>query len=378
MARAHSKKLIEHIGAAIDAAGGWISFADYMREVLYAPGLGYYSAGAAKFGAAGDFVTAPEISPLFGLCLASQCQDIFQQVDGNTIVEAGGGSGRLAATILGELPQVDYVMADVSAELRQRQAETISGQGVRQSNVRWVDGPDDLESFSGVLLANEVIDALPVELFVISDGVVLAKGVRMRDGRFVAATREAGAGLTAAVRRVEEVIGRALPDGYTAEIRPQLAHFISAWAQKLQSGAMIFIDYGCSRAELYAPERHMGTLLCHYRHRAHSDPFVYPGLQDITAWVDFTAVAEAGVAAGLAVGGYATQAHFLMASGIEQRYDELRRSGTDEQHLATLNGQLRRLMMPGEMGERFRVMALTRGMDRKPAGFSFRDLSASL
>lgn len=348
-----------------------------MHETLYAPGLGYYSAGTKKFGQAGDFVTAPEISPLFGRCLATQCRAILEQVGGDTIVELGGGTGALAAAMIDEFPPAKYRIVEVSADLRARQQSLVKEKST-ETEVSWLNGPDELEVFDGVLIANEIIDALPVERFQIKDGQIWALGVEWNGSGFTGSLRYADKMLRTAVRQVEETLNRRLPDGFTSEIRPDLPAFIATWSAKLNSGAMIWIDYGCSRAEYYSPQRHGGTLMCHYRHRAHDDPFVYPGLQDITAWVDFTALAEAGHTAGLQLAGYATQAHFLLGCGIDQRFDALRREIDDPSRLMALNDQLRKLMMPGEMGERFRVMALTRRLDQSLLGFSFRDLSATL
>jgi len=376
-AQKHSERLIAHLRLQIDAADGWMSFADFMRETLYAPGLGYYSAGADKFGEAGDFITAPEISSLFGHCVAAQCAGILEHVGGDTIVEAGAGSGALAADIISEFPPKKYRIVEVSADLRARQQSRIKPEDVA-ADVDWLNGPEEIDAFNGVIIGNEVIDALPVERFRITANGVDAVGVVWNGAAFSSITRPAEETLIAAVREVEEQMGRSLPPGYCSEIRPQLAAFIAEWASKLQRGAMIWIDYGCSRAEYYASDRDQGTLMCHYRHRAHDDPFMYPGLQDITAWVDFSALAQAGTSAGLTLSGYATQAHFLLGCGIDQRYDAMRREAEDESRVLELNEQLRRLMMPGEMGERFRVMALTSGLDHDLIGFSFRDLSATL
>ncbi|NNF66874.1 MAG: SAM-dependent methyltransferase, partial [Gammaproteobacteria bacterium] len=343
MAQQHSEKLINHLRQRIADAGGWISFADYMQQILYAPGLGYYSAGAHKLGAAGDFITAPEVSPLFGSCVAAQCADILRQSGGNTIVELGAGTGALAQAVIREFPPAKYRIVEVSADLRQRQATCLAD--IASSEVSWAEGPDDLPTFNGVLVANEVIDALPVERFRMVSGEVHALGVALDNERFVSETRIAGQPLIDAVRKIEDQLDRRLPDGYESEIRPQLADFIGRWAAKITRGAMIWIDYGCSRAEYYAAERGCGTLMCHYRHRAHSDPFVYPGLQDITAWVDFTALAEAGLASGMRMSGYTTQAHFLLGCGIDQLYDTMRRATDDAAEHIALNEQLRRLMM---------------------------------
>ncbi|MFO1356459.1 MAG: SAM-dependent methyltransferase [Gammaproteobacteria bacterium] len=376
-ARAHSAHLAALIHERINAAGGWIDFADYMDLALYAPGLGYYSAGATKLGAAGDFVTAPEISPLFARCLARAIAPVLQALPGADILELGGGSGALAAGLipalarLGALPR-RYRMLEVSADLGERQRALLGAQaGPQWPAVEWLEALPG-EAFRGVVIANEVADALPVSRFTIRDGAVQALGVGARSGGFAWAARPADPGLAAAVASRLPDGASAFAEGYTSEISRRLPAWIAALSATLGEGALVLCDYGMTRREYYHPQRVQGTLTCHYRHRAHDDPFRHPGLQDITAWVDFTAVAEAAVAGGLAVAGYATQAHFLLDAGLGQEL-----AGAGHPLPPRLAQQARTLLLPGEMGERFKVMALSRGA-LAPGGFGFRDLRHSL
>ena len=353
-----------------------------MHEVLYAPGLGYYSAGAVKFGAAGDFVTAPELSPLFSRCVANQCAQVLLATGGDTIVEAGAGSGAMAAEILAMLTTLDvlparYQIVEPSADLRERQRRTIEARApAALALVEWSDAPP--ESVAGLVVGNEVLDALPCERFAVTDNGVDQLGVSWRDGRFAAVAQPAAGELVALVEAIGQATGKALPAGYRSEIRPGLGAYVGDWARRLKSGVLLWIDYGCSRRDYYAPSRAGGTLRCHYRHRAHDDPFVYPGLQDITAWVDFTAVAEAGVDTGCELAGYTTQAHFLLGCGIEQQFTAMRAAAAGEAEALGLSNQVQRLLMPGDMGENFRVIALERDLQTHLLGFSVRDLAASL
>lgn len=376
-ARAHSERLRALLQARIAAAGGWLSFADYMRTALYEPGLGYYSAGAAKFGVAGDFVTAPEISPLFSQCLAGQCAAVLAQLGGGDILEPGAGSGVMAATMLVELARLDavperYLILETSAELRARQRATLAAlpTGLQQ-RVVWLDALP-AEALRGVIIANEVADALPVTRFVLDDGVLSELGVAADGDGFRDAPRAPDPALSAAVA------GFAItaPGRYVSEWSPELGGWIAALGAVLDAGAMLLLDYGYSRREYYLPERNSGTLRCYYRHRAHDNPYCWPGLQDITAWVDFTALAEAGSAAGLHVAGYTTQAQLLLAGGIDELAARAFAGSPAEQ--ARLAGGLRQLLLPGEMGDAVKAMALTRGAVDAPPAFGGRDMRAAL
>jgi SAM-dependent MidA family methyltransferase len=378
--QAHSDRVADSLRAAIADAGGWISFAEYMRRVLYAPGLGYYSAGARKFGAAGDFVTAPEVAPVFSRCLAMQCEQVLGRLGGGDVLELGAGSGAMAATLLAELEHRGalpsrYRILDVSADLRERQRRTLEG-SVPQllARVDWLDALP--EAFDGVVVANEVLDALPVERFVLRGDEVNAQGVTEHIGRFEWSEVRAGPELLAAVRRLRDGLASPWPEGYASEVNLGLRPWMAALGATLRRGVMLLVDYGLPRREYYSPERSDGTLLCHFRHRFHDDPFARPGLQDITAWVDFTAVAEAAAEAGLAVAGFTTQAHFLIGNGLGEFVADV--SGLDLVQRVNLSRQAMLLTLPGEMGERFKVLALARDYDSPLRGFAVRDLLHTL
>jgi SAM-dependent MidA family methyltransferase len=372
----HSAAVARAVSAAIEAQAGWLAFDDYLRIVLYAPGLGYYSAGSVKFGPGGDFVTAPELSGLYARCLASQCAPVLRAVGGD-VLELGAGTGRLAAGVLTRLAELEqlprhYYILEVSADLRVRQSETLEGlPAALRSRVAWLDALP-ATPITGVVLANEVADALPFQRFVIDAEALYQRGVGLSDdAALVDADRPASAALRAE-------LGRIAPNGwprrYLSELCPMLGPWVAAIAKSLSRGAVFLIDYGLPRHEYYHPQRNRGTLRCHFRHRAHDDPLLYPGLQDITAWVDFTRVAEAAVDAQLEVAGFCTQAAFLLANGIEAELAAA--SNTLER--ARLASQARVLLLPGEMGERFKVMALTRGFDEPLCGFAYQDLRRSL
>jgi SAM-dependent MidA family methyltransferase len=382
--RAHSERVVEHIRAFMGERGGVIGFDAWMRLALYAPGLGYYSAGATKLGGGGDFVTAPEISSLFSRCLARQCADVLR-VTGGDVLELGAGSGRMAADILTELAVLEclpdrYFILEVSADLAERQRARL-GQLPRElsSRVQWLDRwPERV--MRGVVLANEVLDAMPVERFVLRgrpDGIdVRALGVGLTaagsagpafEWRETSPTAE----LLHAVADIVEALPAPLPEGYVSEVCLAFQPWMASLAAQLEEGVALLIDYGLPRAHLYHPDRADGTLRCHFRHRAHGDPFVNVGLQDITAWVDFTRVAEAADSAGLEVLGFASQAAFLIGAGMESLLStEMQIAGEDARARAALAGEARRLMLPGEMGEIFKVIALGRGYESPLAGFS--------
>jgi SAM-dependent MidA family methyltransferase len=376
---AHSDRVRERICADIASAGGWIGFGRYMQLALYEPGLGYYSAGARKFGAAGDFITAPEVAPVFSRCLAVQCEEILRATGGD-ILELGAGSGAMAAQMLAELERRDalpdrYRILDLSAGLRDRQHETIEASVPHlRERVEWLDRLP--ESHAGVIVANEVLDAMPVERFVIRGGEVLAQGVSCLGGRPHRAESTASGMLEAAVRRIERDIDSALPEAYASEVNLALGDWLAALAAILSQGAMLFVDYGLPRREYYLSERQDGTLLCHFRHRFHVDPFTRPGLQDITAWVDFTAVAEAAQAAGLSVAGYTTQAQFLIGNGLPGFVANV--ADLDIASRVAVSRQAMLLTLPDEMGERFKVIALAKNCDAPLAGFAVRDLRHTL
>jgi SAM-dependent MidA family methyltransferase len=369
----HSAEVAAVIRERIRAAGGWIDFAEYMDLALYAPALGYYSAGAAKLGAAGDFVTAPEISPLFARCLARACAPLLARGHGGVILELGAGTGRLAADMLAALAARDtlperYLILETSADMRERQRATLAQLAPGQhERVQWLDRLPQTP-VRGVVLANEVADALPVSRFRVRGGRIEACGVAAPDGRLGWAEQPADPALAAAVAAIAGSGG--WPDGYAGEVCLRLPAWIHAVAAALAHGVFLLCDYGGSCREVYHPERRDGTLVCHYRHRAHSDPFLYPGLQDITAWVNFSAVAAAAAEAGLEVAGYATQAHFLLDAGLAEELAALP-DGLDRLEAAA---RARTLVLPGEMGEICKVIALDRGGGSSLPGFGFRDL----
>lgn len=377
-ALAHSARVADLVHARLHDSGGWISFADYMELVLYAPGLGYYSAGAQKFGPAGDFVTAPGLGSLFARCLARVAGQALDQLGGGVVLEVGGGTGTLAADLLQALrvnPPRQYLLLEVSADLRERQHAVLAARVPELlDRVQWLDRLP-ASPLTGVLIANEVLDALPTERFTMQDGKPRQLGVHLQDGEFVWSSVAAPAALEAAVRSIEQDIGGRLPDGYSSEISLRQPAWMTALAAGLGRGLALFTDYGYSRREYYHPQRIEGTLACHYRHHWHADPFFLPGLQDITAWVDFSAAARAAAAAGLAVAGYATQAHFLLATGILQEMDT--GAARNQGAMQTVAAELRRLLMPGEMGERFKMLAL--GRDFEPAfELTVRDMRPAL
>lgn len=377
---AHSEQLVQRIRDAIDAAGGWISFERFMEMSLYEPGLGYYSAGATKLGSEGDFVTAPEISPLFSRCLANQCVQVLETVTGGHILELGAGSGVMAADVLSELDRQQktperYFILEVSADLRERQRALLQRRHPHlMDRIAWLDHlPDE---FRGVLLANEVLDALPIQRFRIRGLQVNQLGVTWQLGRLDWSEVHADSTLESKVREIEYNLGEPFVDGYTSELNLRLQPWIAGISASMKEGAAFFIDYGLPRRQYYAASRSTGTMLCHFRHRFHDDPLINVGVQDIGAWVDFTAVAEAAVAAGMSVAGYTTQAHFLIGNGIEQFL-----APKEDEELASRLQMARQAMLltlPGEMGERFKVIGLAKGIELPLRGFSVRDLAAAL
>jgi len=368
----HLRSLIQHAGsqnAGSPDAGGWISFARYMEAALYAPGLGYYAAGALKFGAAGDFVTAPELTPLFGRTLAHAIAPVLLETGGD-ILELGAGSGRLAADVLGELQRLNalparYCILEVSADLRQRQQDLLARELPQLANrVQWLDAlPTQLR---GVILGNEVLDALPVELVYWTQDAPLVRGV-VCDGD-VFSWQD---------RPIADPVLRARADslnlapGYLSEINLAADALIASLGHTLQHGLILLIDYGFGAAEYYHPQRHMGTLRAHYRHHALDDPFYLPGLCDLTAHVDFSALARAGEATGLALAGYTSQASFLLHSGLTELL--LQTPPTDAAAYLPQANAVQRLVSPAEMGELFKVAGFVKGDIAPLAGFARGD-----
>ena len=373
-ARDHSKRLVQHIRDEIGASGGWINFARYMELALYAPGLGYYMAGARKLGREGDFVTAPEISPLYGETLARQVAQLLDS-DLEEILEIGAGTGALAASLLAELERLGrlpkrYLILELSADLRERSRDTIAARAPHlMERVAWLNRLPP--SFAGVVLGNEVLDAMPVHIVRVTESGIEESGVETVDGgTFRWAWRAAAGELLNAARELE------LPSGYTTEIALVARGFVRSLAEALERGVAIFIDYGFPRHEYFHPQRATGTLMCHYRHHAHDDPFFLPGLQDITSHVDFTAIADVGVGAGMKLLGYATQAQFLINCGITDVLSRV--PAEDAGRYLPLANQANRLLSPAEMGELFKVIAFGKGFNAPLIGFRSGDRTHTL
>jgi SAM-dependent MidA family methyltransferase len=393
----HSKAAEALIRQRLVAAGGWLSFEQFMELALYAPGFGYYSAGSVKIGAGGDFVTAPEVSDLFSRCVARQCADVLAETGGE-ILELGAGTGRMAATILQSLAALGvlpdrYAILEVSADLADRQRSRIQQLPAElRDRVVWLDRLPETP-IRGVLLANEVLDALPFRRFVVHGGSITELGVGLETDSFVwrekPASREkptdspVGASgpkhrapdtLVAAGNALMGEIPFTLPDGYTSEICLRVEPWIASVSECLEQGMLLLFDYGLPRAHYYHSQRTDGTLRCYFKQRAHDNPFTNIAVQDITAWVDFTRVGEAALRADLEVAGFATQAAFLLGTGIEA----FTAAPADVADRARLAGEARRLLLPGEMGESFKVMALCRNLQQLLRGFAHQDLRTSL
>lgn len=373
----HQVKLLEHIQSKTDK-NGLLPFDEFMRLALYAPGLGYYSAGSQKFGAHGDFVTAPEISSLFSNCLGAQCAQILKSLDHTDacILELGAGSGVMASDIIlflqkqNQLP-CHYYILEVSADLKQRQQQLLKQRCPEYfENILWLDSLPEVPMI-GIILGNEVIDAMPVHLFQIShDGNVLEGMVSVEQENWqLLFHTPITENLASKVNQLQKSLHYPLSIGYTSEINLGLAPWLESLASCLQQGVMLFIDYGFPAHEYYHPSRTMGTLMCHYRHGAHSNPFVYIGLQDITAHVDFTEVAQGAFRCGLEIAGFSNQAAFLIANGLVSFAEN--HQSTHQQ--IALSQQIQQLTHPHEMGELFKVIALVKNYSDTLQGFQLSD-----
>ncbi|QJR12479.1 hypothetical protein DSM104443_03565 [Usitatibacter rugosus] len=364
----HSHRLAEHIAAAIVSAGDWIPFSKYMELALYAPGLGYYAAGARKFGAEGDFITSPEISPLFAKCLAMQARGVIAQVGGD-VFELGPGSGLLAADLYGEMkamgaPPDRYVLLEVSPDLKERQRALIASRHPEDlDRFVWIDTMP--ETIRGFVIANEVLDVVPFALvYRDADGTIFERGVALSEAGFAWEDQPLPEGELR--RRARNV----MPPGdyeYLTEVGMPAEGLVRTISAALEAGVALFIDYGFPQREYYHPQRSMGTLRCHYRHRFHGDPFFLPGLQDITAHVDFTAMGAAAESGGCEVLGFTTQAYFLISCGLAV----LVSGGDPNMTLSRLKATsaVHRLISPSEMGELFKVLAFGRGINGPLLGF---------
>jgi len=378
LAQQHSEQLKTLVRAEIDAAGGAIDFARFMELALYQPGLGYYSAGACKFGEGGDFVTAPELSPLFSRCLARQCRQVLTGIGFGDILEFGAGTGVMAAEILLELEHLNclpgqYFILELSSDLRQRQEHTIARRAPHLlARVCWLDGLPE-SGFQGVILANEVVDAMPVHLVQFQEAGQVERCVGHNGRDFI--WQERALASTECQQRIngliDELGDEVFCPGYLTEINLAQSAWINSLAAMLEKGVALIIDYGFPQHEYYHPDRTTGTLMCHYRHRAHGDPLILPGLQDITAHVDFSALALAAHEAGLDVLGYTSQAQFLLASGLGEILAEQDQS--DSRAYLEITQQIKKLTLPNEMGELFKVLAIGRDYDADLEGFLLQD-----
>lgn len=381
---ARSAAVAERIRARLSERGGWLPFSEFMQIALYEPELGYYHVDRAIFGPAGDYVTAPELSPLYARCLAAAIAGALAESGGGDIVELGAGSGLMAAELvaalarLGTLPQRYRIVepSPVLAARQRRWLERAPGAAALAGRFEWLSAPPP-EEWQGVAVANEVVDALPVDRFRIAASGCEAIGVVAAGSGFSWRSRPADAPLAAAVAALQEKLPSRMREGFVSELRPHQHDWLAAAASGLARGAIFVMDYGLPRAQYYHPSRDGGTICGFRRHRRVDDALCDPGAQDLTAWVDFSALADAGAAAGLRVAGFTTQAHFLLGTGIERELARLTEEGDDRERLRHRQAAAT-LLLPGEMGERFKVMGLVRDLSGLAAGFGFRDLSASL
>ena len=372
-ANAHSLRMLEKLHTQITAQGGAISFEQYMQTVLYQPELGYYRCGTEKFGASGDFITAPEISPLFARCLA----DFARQAGGGEhILEVGAGNGKLAAHVLQHLhaqqaAPAHYFILELSAELRLRQRQTISDVCPHMlERVQWLD--DIPDGFVGVVLANELLDAMPVRRFRVRAQQLYEQYVAWCDGLLCYRDQPLGdVRLIDRIATIREQTSIREVDNFLSEVNFMAEDWLRTLGQKLQQAVVLLIDYGYPRNAYYHAQRSSGTLMCHYQHRAHPDPLILPGLQDITAHIDFTAMADVALDAGMQIAGYTTQGHFLLNMGL---LEYANRPDMDERDRLRMNSEIKRLTLPTEMGEQFKVMACSKQYDKVVPGFHHNDL----
>ena len=383
IALAHSRSVQTMIRDKIHAAGGWISFEQFMNLALYTPGMGYYSSGATKLGSAGDFVTASEISSLFGRTLAQQVIQIYRQTSQTDLLEFGAGSGKLALDLLFELEKSDalpgkYFILEVSAELRQRQQMLLADKAPHLVHlVEWLEQLP--AQFNGIILANEVLDAMPVHMVAWHNNELFERGVIWQNGQFAWQDRpiqnielhHAASQLTSLINPHNDVAFT-----YVSEINLAATHFMRSLANIMQQGIILLIDYGFGRDEYYHPQRSQGTLMCHYRHHAHDDPFFLPGLQDITSHVDFSAISAAAENTELVLLGYTTQAYFLINCGITEILAQTPVEDTNN-YLPQAN-QLQKLVSPAEMGELFKVIVFGKNFSEPLIGFKNGDMSRLL
>jgi len=387
----HSQKLSELIKQEIVAAGGWINFEQYMQLALYAPGLGYYSGGAQKFGEQGDFITSPEVSPLFAQTLAKPLATLLEKIPDAKIIEFGAGSGKLAADVLLALSSLkrlpdEYLIIELSAELQQRQRQTIKHKAPQLlERVQWLTRLPETP-VNGIVIANEVLDAMPVQRFSFRDNKVKLLGVEISEQALQLSYKNADQKITQKVNALSDGLKNAHNNAlnntfnnafdnsghsYNSEINCHINPWIKSVSQCIKKGAVYLIDYGYPRSEYYSEDRHMGTFLGYYKHRSMDAPLWYPGLQDLTAFVDFTEVAEAAIENDFDVDGFTSQGNFLINAGLAEIVDGM--ETTNEVQRLKLAQQMKTLSLPGEMGERFKVLGLSKGLDENIPGFELRD-----
>ncbi|MGB5517955.1 MAG: SAM-dependent methyltransferase [Gammaproteobacteria bacterium] len=375
-AKKRSRGLSACIIAACEQQGGSIAFRDFMQMALYQPGMGYYSGGLEKFGETGDFITAPEISSLFSQCVARQLAQLNRDAGLVDVLEFGAGSGVMAADVLLEMERLQaspghYYIVELSSELRERQKRTIKQRAPHlTASVHWLDALPD-KPIQAVILANEVLDAMPVECFRVHHGAVEQMRIKVRNGRLKAFYTRADGRMEEQIRTIERRRGGSFEEGYCSEYNPSIQAWLASLYALLDKGLVLLIDYGYPLKEYYLDERDSGTLICHYQHRAHANPLWYPGLQDITAFVDFSAVAYAADETGFDVSGYTTQAMFLMSCGLADLHQSM--MSDDPKQQLRLAQQIKTLTLPSEMGERFKAMALAKHVDLSLIGFALQD-----
>jgi SAM-dependent MidA family methyltransferase len=380
---AHTEALVQVIKARVDENNGWIGFEAFMELALYAPGLGYYSAGATKFGESGDFITAPLMGNQFAGCIARQCIEIFENLpvdDPTTIIEFGAGTGQLALDLLVYLDihhrfPDRYLVVETSADMKQRQQALIESTHPEYlAAMEWLNIIPE-QSISGVVIANELLDAFPVMRFEVDDeGTARELGVTVSDGQF---TWEVSS-QQISQQFQERLTDYSLPSGYRGEINRRAEAWIRTVGDKLGSGVMLLVDYGYPRDEYYHRDRTQGTLKCHYQHQSHNDPFFYPGIQDITTHVDFSAVAAAASHAGLDVAGYCSQGGFLLSMGLLENFEKKRESDIPATDTVSLSQEVKKLTLPHEMGEIFKVIALSKNHPYPLSGFTMQNHSGRL
>ena len=357
----HSSIVLEELAKKINTNEGWINFADFMQFILYEPGLGYYSSGTRKLGAGGDFTTAPEISNFFGACLADCMIKILHSCPKQMILEIGAGSGQLAFDILtrldsrGFVPDQYYIL-ELSADLKDRQQRLLAKlPNNLLEKVTWLDSLSE-NLITGVILGNEVLDAMPCRRFRIQDEDIYEIGISCTNQRLIEQDKLADEVIKGSVHKIEKMLNRKFANGFISEIRPDYKHWFTALSSSLVSGVIMFIDYGCSRGEYYSADRSTGTLVCHYQNTAHYDPLFLPGVQDLSAWVDFSLVADVGLEHGFEVETYTSHRDFLLSARILELVDEI----SDQNERFKINQAVKQLLLPSQMGDTFKFMLLSK------------------